>query len=195
MKNHSLLIAALILLWGCGAVKKDITRTEEAAKTEIQDKSKNDKSEIAETQSETNIKKSQQVIVNDQNQTELVKEIIEPLDPTKEASYTDASGKKQVLNNAKKTTETKKEKNNTKTEAATKIDTSEKLDEKSAKKETAANNIKVKAAAKKADEGIHVERKAWSALNLLWILIPIGIVYWIWKNKAAIGAKIARLWI
>lgn len=195
--NHILLwVFAIIiglLMNSCSAVKKDKTQTEEVTKTEMEDKSKNDKSEIAETQSETNIKKSQQVTVNDQNQTESVKEIIEPLDPTKEASYTDDSGKKQVLNNAKKTTETKKEKNNTKTEAATKTDTSEKLSEKLAIKEWTVKDIKAKATTKKAAEEIHKYRKSWSVWNVLWLLIPVGI-YWAWKNKVAIVKKLTNLW-
>jgi len=184
MKNY-LIIALLILFCSCGAVKKDKTKTEEVIKTEMEDKSKNDKSEIAETNGETNIKKSQQLTVNDQDQTESVKEVIEPLDPTKEASYIDTSGKKQVLNNAKKTTETKTEKNNKKTESATKTDTFKKLANKSIKKESAGNNIKAKATAKTAAEAIHVDRESWSMWNLLWLLIPIGI-YLVWKNKTKI---------
>lgn len=191
MKKYSLIISfsiAFLMLFtflSCGVVKKDKNKTEEATKTEIEDKSKNDKSEIGESQNDINIKKWQESTISDQDQTESIKEVIEPLDPTKEASYTDASGQKQILNNAKKTTETKKEKNNKKTESATKTDTSEKLIKKSAKKELAVFVSMAKSAAKNAAEDIHVERKYFSAWNLLWLLIPIGI-YFIWKNKTKI---------
>lgn len=196
-RNHILLwlfaIAVALALNSCGTFKKDKTQTEEVTKTEIEDQSKNDKSEIAETQGETNIKKSQELTVDDQNQTESVKEVIEPLDPTKPASYVDEKGKKQELNNAKKTTETKKEKNNKKTESATKTDTSQKLATKATKKESADNDIKAKTATKKAAEEIHMDRESWSLWNLLWLLIPVGI-YWTWKNKVKIIGWVNGLW-
>ena len=197
MKNQTFLMMLLIVIIftfsGCGTVKKDTTRTEEVTKTEIEDKSKNDKSEIAETNGETNIKKSQQLTVNDQDQTTSKKEVLEPIDATKPASYVDENGKKQELNNAKKTTETTTKKNNTKTEASTKNDTSKKVAGKSIKKESADNNIKVKGAAKKAAEEIQVDRKTWSIWNFLWLLIPIG-VYFIWKNKTKIIGYLSGLY-
>jgi FtsZ-interacting cell division protein ZipA len=169
-------------IWSCGARKVEKNRTEESTKTELIDKSKTDKSEVDQAKTETNIKKTELVTVNNQNQTTTIEEVLEPLDPYKEASYIDASGNKQVLNNAKVTTKITTQKNNTKTNALAKTDASEKTAETTSKKESIANNIKSKSDSKKADEVIHVKRDAWSIFNWLWLLIPIGLCYWAWNK-------------
>jgi len=201
MKKYSLIfsvITALVLLFalfGCGARKVEKNRVEESTKTEIADKSKTDKLEITETKTETNIKKSEEITINNQDQSTTVEETIEPLDPNKEAAYIDVSGKKQILNNAKKTTKTTTKNNNTKTESSTKTDASEKLASKTDKKVFDFKDIKVVGIAKKKTEDIHIKRDAVSLWNWLWFLIPIGVCYWAWKNKTTIAAKLSGWWV
>jgi FtsZ-interacting cell division protein ZipA len=169
-------------IWSCGARKVEKNRTKESTKTELTDKSKTDKSEVDQTKAETNIKKTELVTVDDQNQITTIEEVLEPLDSSKEAAYTDDSGKKQILNNAKKTTKTIIENNNTKTDVNTKTEGFAKSESQLNKKESTANNIKYNTNSKKAVELIHIKRDAWSPWNWLWLIIPIGVCYWVWDK-------------
>lgn len=168
-----LVVSLLILFCSCGARQAEKKRTEESSKTELTNFSKIDKSE----NTESNIKKSESVIINDQDQTTTIEETVEPLDASKSASYTDSTGKKQELNNAKKTIKTTVKNNNTKTESAAKTEASVKID----KKESEAKNSKTKAVAEKKANDLNIKRDAWSLWNLSWLLVPI-VVYLGWKR-------------
>lgn len=185
MKNYILAILLGLIMSSCGARKAEKERAEESAKNEIADNSKYKKSEETEAKSEVNIKKSEELIINDQDQTTTVKEVLEPVDNTKPASYKDKDGKLQELNNAKKTTETTTKNNNTKIKGSTKTESSEKVDEKAKKKESVKNDIKAKSDTKKVSKNISVNRDAW---NLLWLLIFIP-VWWVCKNWTRITEK------
>lgn len=161
----------------CGARKSEKARTEETIETEIAYKSKIDKSEVL----DSNVKKSETTIVDDQNQTTTVKKTMEPVDPEKPSSYTDDTGKKKELNNAKETIETTTKKNNTKTESDIKTNASVKTD----KKDFEQKDLKINQDIVKKDEEINVDRKAWSIWNIAWLLLVIP-VYWLWKNKGII---------
>jgi FtsZ-interacting cell division protein ZipA len=174
----------ILLVTSCGARKKDSSKTTESTKIESTDKSKIDKSE----NSESNIKKSQTTTVNNQDQTTTIEETVEPVDPNKEAVFTDSAGKKQSLVNGKKTTKTTVKNNNTK--ADTKKESTEAT--KTDKKESEAKDIKAKAAADKKAVEIAVKREAVSLWNLAWLLIPIGL-YLVYKNWSRLTAKFKQL--
>ena len=183
--NHILLgvLAALLVfaINACGARKKNTTKTEQSTTVESIDKSKIDKYE----NTESNIKKLETVIINNQNQTTTIEETVEPIDPTKEAFFTDKEGKKQSLVNGKKTTKTTIANNNNKSESKKYITEATK----SNKKESEAKNIKAKAETTKKAATVHVEREAVSLWNLAWLLIPFSL-YLIYRNWAKINEKI-----
>lgn len=190
----ALILIFSFLVMSCGARKAEKKRYEESLKTELTDKSKVVASEETTEASETNIKKTVETTVNNQDQTITKKETIEPIDNSKRASYKDENGKLQELNNAKKTTETTTRNNNTKTEQKEKSEASKKEDSSSNKNESKQNDIKANSDAKKATEDIKVDRESWSAWNLLWLLIPTAALYYVWNNRIAIGKKIAGVW-
>jgi len=196
--NHIMLWVIAIILGfamnSCGARKVDKNRLEEETKTELTDTSKLAEIGNSETKTETNVKKSETVAVNDQDQTTTVKEILEPLDASKPASYTDKDGKKQDLNNAKKTTETTTKNNNTKTDISANTESVNKSEAKAKKAISVKNDIAKKADTKKVSEDIKIDREAWSVWNLLWILIPIGLIVLAVKNRMKIAGWIESIW-
>jgi hypothetical protein len=182
MKNTIIIILLALVLSFCGARNAEKTRLHEAQKTEIT--SNSDKFE----KEESNIKENSITKVDDKNETVTEETVYEPSDPSKPASVIDANGKKTVLNNAKKTHKKITQKNNTKTGNSS---NSEKF-HKSELSEL--SKFKAKAATKKAAEEIKVDREAWSVWNFLWLLIPIGLIVIIWRNKTKIATWFTSIW-
>jgi len=188
------LLITMILISSCGARKAESAKIKESVKAEFSDKSKSEQSEQSQNQSEINIKKTEVVSVDDQNQTISKKEIIEPIDPTRPASYIDENGKKQELNNSKKTTETTTQKNNTKTKAEAKTEASGKAESQTNKKGSKNKDIKAKSDSEKLAKVKVIDREDWSAWNLLWLLIPVALLYFVWRNRVSIVKKITGVW-
>lgn len=177
-----LAVSMILLCYSCGSVKKDKTKTEEVTKTENSNNSNLEKKE------ESNVKITENTIIDDKNETVIEETNYEPIDNTKPATIIDADGKETKLNNSKKTTRKTTHKNNTKT------DNSKNSDEFYKSELSEQSESKGKTEAKKEAEAIQVDRKAWSVYNLLWLLIPIAIVYLAWKNKAKIITWFNGLW-
>ena len=190
LNNYIKIILLVVVLSSCGSRKVTRTESKEDAKAEFSNQSKSEQTEQSQTKGEINVKKSEEVTVDNQNQILTKKETIEPVDPTKPASYTDKDGKKQELNNSKKTTETRTQMNNTKTETKAKTETSGKTETKAQKKDLKNKDIKAKSATKKLAKKNHVNREAWSVWNWVWLLIPAAVIYYVWRNRIAIGKKI-----
>lgn len=170
-------------LISCGARKVDKERKKEFYNIDLVDKSKSYIKGEIKTESETNVKRSEETFINNQDQTVTKKETISPVDNTKPASYKDENGKVQELNNSTKTTETTTKKNNTKTENKVNTDEVKKESKDSIFKEKKANDINLKASSKKESELINVEREQFNWLSLWWLyLIIITIVYFIWRK-------------
>ena len=177
-----LAVSMIFLFSSCGSVKKDKTKTEEVTKTENSNNSNLEKKE------ESNVKITENTIIDDKNETVIEETNYEPIDNTKPATIIDADGKETKLNNSKKTTRKTTQKNNTKT------DNSKNSNEFHKSELSEQSESKGKTEAKKEAEAIKVDRKAWSVYNLLWLLIPIAIVYLAWKNKAKIITWLNGLW-
>lgn len=186
MKNQKLrhiLLGVFAVLLGlainsCGARKKEATKTAQSTTVESTDKSKIDKSE----NTESNVKKSEIIIISNQNQTTTIEETVEPIDPTKEAFFTDKEGRKQSLVNGKKTTKTTVSNNNAKSELKNEV--AEAI--KTKKKELETKDIKAKAETVKKAATVHVKREAVSLWNLAWLLIPFGLYFLYQKFKEKI---------
>ena len=190
LNNYIKIILLVVVFSSCGSRKVTRTESKEDAKAEFSNQSKSEQTEQSQTKGEINVKKSEEVTVDNQNQILTKKETIEPVDPTKPASYTDKDGKKQELNNSKKTIETRTQMNNTKTETKAKTETSGKTETKAQKKDLKNKDIKAKSATKKLAKKNHVNREAWSVWNWVWLLIPAAVIYYVWRNRVAIGKKI-----
>jgi len=111
MKKLILLIVLTILLASCGVRKSNVDITKEEIKSTVIDKS------VLEKKSDTNVKQSSTVKVDDKNQTIIEETTYQPEDPTKEAIVVDQDGKKIVLNNSKKTIKKTIQNNNTQTDS------------------------------------------------------------------------------
>jgi len=177
-----LALALAMLFTSCGAFKKDKTKTEEVTKTENSNNSNLEKKE------ESNVKMTENTIIDDKNEIVIEETNYEPIDNTKPATIIDADGKETKLNNSKKTTRKTTHKNNTKT------DNSKNSNEFHKSELSEQSESKGKTEVKKEAEAIKVDRKAWSVYNLLWLLIPIAIVYLAWKNKAKIIKWFNGIW-
>ena len=189
----------LIALWifaiicgflnSCGAKKTTKNESELKTKIEVIDSSKSAFNEQSAKELETNIKKEEKISVDNQDKTITVEETIEPIDSKLPASYIDRDGKKQSLNNAKKTTKSTTKNNNTKSNSE--IKGSSLIKGKSNDKKFSSDHKSTKSTAdiKQANQNILIDRKAWSMWNFMWFLLVIPI-YWLWKNKAKIIDKI-----
>ncbi len=186
-----LIISMIVLFSSCGAKKTDKTTKSDSSILELTDKSQSEQLEESKANVDTNVKKSETLIISDKDQTTTVEETVEPVDASKPSSYTDKDGKKQELHNSKKTTKTTVKNNNTNINSNSNAVASVKSGSEINKKINNNANIKIKAAAKKNETDVRVDRKAWSMWNLWWLLIvPVALgIRWIWKNKAEIAAK------
>lgn len=173
------MFTTLMSLTSCGARKSEKSSKSEVSKTELTDKSNSEQSEVTKTNSDINIKKSETRSESNQDQTVSIKEVVEPVDPNKPASFTDKDGKKQELNNSKKTIETTLKKNNSKTEIKTDNVASVRVISENNKKAFNKNDVKLNAEAKKDETAKQVDRKeynpwVWVCLLILFFLIAIN---------------------
>lgn len=178
----ALALSLALLFCSCGARKAEKNRTKETIKAETSIAA------VIEKKAESNVKKTENTIIDDKNETTTKETTYEPIDPSKPASIIEPDGRKTDLNNSKKTTRETTQKNNTK------IDNSKKYDEfhKSELSEQSESNNK--ATVKKAALAVHREQKPWNPLNLLWLLIPAAVIWWVWKNKTKIIGWFNGLW-
>ena len=188
MKNQKLnyillfAIAVAFALNSCGARKAEKTRTEDSVKTETSNDA------IIAKKEESNVKKTETTTVDDKNETTTKETVYEPIDSSKPAVIVDPDGKETRLNNSKKTTREMTQKNNVKTDnlVNTVINTTSEALEK-IKSESKSNS-------KKTAELIKIDKKVWNVWNLLWLLIPVAVIYWVWKNKTKIIGWFSGLW-
>lgn len=176
-----LVISLLILVCSCGARKSEKTNKSVISKIETTDLSRNDKSILE----NSNIKSSEKITINNQDQTITIEEIIEPLDILKPATYIDVFGKTEQFNNAKKTTKTTVKNNNTKSDQESKKE----IGTNSVQKENQQNDVKKAAQTKKNEIKKNIDREAWSIWNFAWLLLLVPVCL-LWKYWGKIKEKI-----
>lgn len=183
--NHILLwafaIAIGIMLNSCGARKSEKTRNSEASKTENSNTSNVKKKE------EGSVNIVEKTAVDDKNKTKTTETSYKPIDPTKEASVTTPDGKKHKLDNAEIFVKETEQENNTRT------DNSKNSEEFRKSEVSQLSESDTKANTKKATEDTKIQRSAWSGLNLLWLLIPLGLIIG-WLNKSKIITWAKNIW-
>jgi len=170
MKKKSVIYGCLIFVMlfamcSCGARKSTVNKSKEENTQNVTDNSTTEK------QSETNVKTATTVKTDDKNETVTEETEYTPQDASKESFVIEKDGTKVVLNNAKKIVRKTTQKNNTITASNTETQES--------KKETSKEQKAVKevTASKKENISKQIDKKAFSPFNLLWFLIPIGIIY------------------
>lgn len=114
MKKLNVIYGALIFVFllsmcSCGARKVNKSQSKEENTQTVTDNS------TIEKQSETNVKTTTTVKVDDKNQTVTEETILEPADNTKESFVIEKDGTKVILNNSKKTVRKTTKSNNTAT--------------------------------------------------------------------------------
>ena len=165
-----LMFTTIMSLTSCGARKVDKQVLNEETETKIVDNS------VSEKESESNVKTTILTKVDDKNETVTEETIYQPEDPTKEAIITDENGKKTILNNSKKTIKKITQKNNIKSESKSDSQIIEKeaiKDEKDIKASSHTDTVK---------KSSKTDRDADSMWNWLWLLIPVGIIIWLFRK-------------
>lgn len=174
MKKSILTIILLFVFWSCGSRKAEKTKIKEIIKNETvtTDKSK--------TSSESNVKI--EVIEKTDNKDETVTEttIYTPVDPTQPSIVIDEEGNTHSLNNTVYRKERTTKKNNNNSTTNKKEELTDKEDILNDLK-TLNNNFN-----KSESDQRNIERQAWSLWNLLWLLIPIGLIIVLFKYKGNI---------
>lgn len=182
MRKIIIALLLALVICSCGARKVDKNKNSEAQEVEFTDNS------IIQKKEESNLKITENTKVDDKNETLIKETVFEPVNPNNPSSVIDENGKETILKNAKKTTKETKQKNNTKTdnskdsEQFNKSEVSEKI-ESAAKVDT-----------KIASEEVKVDRAAWSLWSWLWLLIPIGLIVLVVKNRMKIVTWIEDIW-
>jgi len=154
----------------CGARKVNKESNKEEIRTELVDNS------VTEKKTDTNVKITTTVKVDDKNETITEETILEPADASKESFVIEKDGTKVILNNAKKIMRKTTQNNNTKIESNVFAD--------ELKKETVKEqkDITQKEVSVKENSSKEVDKKAYNPLNLLLFLIPIVIIYIAYKK-------------
>ena len=164
------MFTTIMSLTSCGARKVDKQVLNEETETKIVDNS------VSEKESESNVKTTILTKVDDKNETVTEETIYQPEDPTKEAIITDENGKKTILNNSKKTIKKITQKNNIKSESKS----DSQIIEKEAIKDE--KDIKVSSHTDTVKKSSKTDRDAVSMWNWLWLLIPVGIIIWLFRK-------------
>jgi len=163
----------LVLIYSacsCGARKVNRQSTKEEIKTTVTDNSTTEK------QTDTNVKTITTVKVDDKNETIIEETITEPSDNTKESFVIEKDGTKVILNNAKKTVRKTTQKNNTQSQS---FGNSELVQKQAIKEQKSVKEVNV---SKKENTSKQIDREAFNPFNLLWLLIPIGIIYYFYRR-------------
>jgi ABC-type Na+ efflux pump permease subunit len=154
----------------CGARRVNKQSTKEEIKTELVDNSTTEK------QSETNVKTTTTVKVDDKNETVTEETVYEPSNNTKESFVIEKDGTKVILNNAKKIVRKTTKNNNTKTELVNNIDELKKEVQKE-QKDIAQKTVSVK---ENSSKEIKKEPVPWYYFII--VLAVLGIIYWLLKK-------------
>lgn len=174
MKKAILILLTIFLTIGlcsCGARKKEKSNLTEIVKTEEV------KKETETEKEDTNVQKTEETKTNSQTGTTTKKITTRPIDPTKPATVTDKKGNKTKLDNAELVEE------ETTTNNSTITDQKSALDIKAKKERTRILEEQRKVATKKEEEILNLKRDKFSMWNFLWLLIPAGIVFLIYRFK------------
>lgn len=191
MKNllKILFIFCLLSLISCGARKVDRKYEELKVDTEKKIDSVGKSASDTKKVEDSNIKTSSSTKVDDQGEIIIKETTYEPGDITKSSIITDENGKKIILENVKKTTKETIRKNKLKTEnTLNKDEVVSKTDELQKNDEVKLSKVDKDKSGTILDTKA-VDKKAFNILNLLWLLIPIGLVlllYWAWKRYRSI---------
>jgi preprotein translocase subunit SecD len=163
MKKLIMILIGLFII-SCGARKAE-KKTEQS--TTKDNTVSTDKSTV---NTYTNVKDSTVIETNFLDSTKVETIEYTPIDPSKESSITDSDGRTHTFKNLsyKKTKKNK-----------SKINSSKVTSNSNSTTEVEAKNNKI-VKADKVSKVIKndklVDRKSWSLLNLLWLLIPMGII-------------------
>jgi hypothetical protein len=176
-----LILLTSFFMMSCNARKVESNKKEEATKTDVTLNSDNSDNSSLEIKEDFNIKKTSTSKVDQQNQSESDELTVEPIDNTKPSIYTDPSGKKHVLENAKMTN--KKNKQNTKTNSSNSdnFDEFRKAELKYQNEQKAKLAAKLKAEKELSEKNKKVDKEEFSSWNFLLLLIPIALMIVVWK--------------
>lgn len=127
--------------------------------------------------------------IDDKDETVVKETTYEPKDISKPAIITDENGKKIVLENVKKTTKETIQKNNKKTDNVQYTIVVNSADTKLEKENKNNSVVDNKKSTKSKLDTKETDKKPFNVMNLLWLLIPIGlivVVYWTWKKYRSV---------
>lgn len=176
-----LLIFLVLSLASCGTRKtetnKEVLKTDSDI-TKSSDIKKQEDLKISEGES-TNTEITTKTV--DNNQTTVEETVYEPKDSSKPASIIDSNGKKIILDNAKMTTKKSTQKNDTKKDEVSKIISNKDTKIDSKKNEELKSNENSKVSSQSEKKVKKTEKESWSVFNLLWLLIPIGVIVIVYR--------------
>jgi len=165
-----LIFALLVSMCSCGARKVQKESSKEEIKTEVVDNS------VIEKQTDTNVKTTTTVKVDDRNETVTEETEYTPQDASKESFVIEKDGTKVILNNTKKIVRKTTQKNNTLSESKQHVNSDIKSNIKEQKE------VKQSSASKKENNSKQIYKKAFSpAKSIIIVFIMILVLYVIYR--------------
>lgn len=191
MKNllKILFILYVLSLISCGARKTEKRSEEVKEKSEIKIDSQTSDSSVLSDNTTVNNSTESTTKINDKDETITRETTYEPKDISKPAIITDEKGNKIILENVKKTTKETIQKNNKKTDNTQKSNVATNIDKNLSKKNDSKIILDGKTTSEKESDIKNSDKKTFNVFNLLWLLIPIGLLlllYWAWKRYRSI---------
>lgn len=189
MKKLLLILLLGLSLVSCGSRKVEKKSEEIKEESQIKINSETTDSSTLNEASKTNTLTESTTKIDDKDETVTKETTYEPKDISKPAIITDEDGKKIVLENVKKIVKETVQKNNKKTDNVQKsevISNTEIKIEEVNKNNTIVDNGK---STKGKLEVKETDKKPFNIMNLLWLLIPIGLVilvYWAWRRYRSV---------
>jgi hypothetical protein len=174
MKKLFIYLITLLLMVNCGARKAEKLRVKESIKTET--------TATDQTKETTAQTAKKEIVKTTDNRDETVTETVTytPIDPNKPATATDEKGETHLLQNVAYIIKRTYTKNKTTVKEAAAEETTQKAEILSDIKEVKAINEQLNA------NGSNLDRKPWNSWNLLWILVPVGLIALFFKYKGKI---------
>ena len=184
--NHILLgvLAALLVfaINACGARKSEVSKKQEDSKTEKSELvEKNNNTSISSTDTKTETKQENTKVISE-NETVIEETTDTPIDGATVSEIIHPDGTKTIFKNVIRKTKKTRSKNNQNAVSSFNqiLNTESELKSNQIQHEKKQSNLLEKKSTSQKEK--LVQKEAWSVLNLLWLIVPALLVYYLFKK-------------
>ena len=177
-----LVISIVFLLNSCSARKSEVFKKKEASETERTELvEKNNNTSISSTDTKTETKQENTKVISE-NETVIEETTDTPIDGATVSEIIHPDGTKTIFKNViRKTKKTRSKNNQNAVSSFNQIsNTASELKSNQIQHEKKQSNLLEKKSTSQKEK--LVQKEAWSVLNLLWLIVPALLVYYLFKK-------------